>query len=53
MSGHRAFAELTRKFTPKRKALVARRVAELKAEMVLAHLRARHTSARRRTLRVR
>jgi hypothetical protein len=39
MSGRRPFAELTRKFTPKRKARVAARVAELKAEMVLAELR--------------
>jgi hypothetical protein len=39
MSGHRPFAELTRKFTPKRKARVVARVAELKAEMVLAELR--------------
>jgi transcriptional regulator with XRE-family HTH domain len=39
MSGHRPFTELTRKFTPRRKARVARRVAELKAEMVLAELR--------------
>jgi transcriptional regulator with XRE-family HTH domain len=39
MSGHRPFAELTRKFTPKRKARVAARVAELKAEMVLIELR--------------
>ncbi|HEX6000259.1 MAG TPA: XRE family transcriptional regulator [Hyphomicrobiaceae bacterium] len=39
MSGHRLFAELTRKFTPRRKASVARRVAVLKTEMVLAELR--------------
>src|SRR5262249_13480211 len=39
MSGHRPFAELTRKFPPKRRARVARRVAELKTEMVLAELR--------------
>jgi hypothetical protein len=39
MSGHRPFAELTRKLTPKRKARVAARVAELKAEMVLVELR--------------
>jgi transcriptional regulator with XRE-family HTH domain len=39
MSGHRPFAELTRKFSPKRKARVAARVAELKAEMALAELR--------------
>ena len=45
MSGHRPFSELTRKFPPKRKARVAARVAELKAEMVLAELR----QARRRS----
>jgi DNA-binding XRE family transcriptional regulator len=45
MSGHRPFAELTRKFPPKRRARVDRRVAELKAEMVLAELR----QARRRS----
>ena len=45
MSGHRPFAELTRKLSPKRKARVAARVAELKAEMVLAELR----RARRRS----
>jgi hypothetical protein len=45
MSGHRPFAELTRKFAPKRKARVAARVAELKAEMALAELR----QARRRS----
>ena len=39
MSGHRPFAELTRKFSPKRKARVAARVAQLKAEMALAELR--------------
>jgi transcriptional regulator with XRE-family HTH domain len=39
MSGHRPFAELTKNFSPKRKARVARRVAELKAEMALAELR--------------
>jgi DNA-binding XRE family transcriptional regulator len=39
MSGHRPFTELTRKLSPKRKARVAARVAELKAEMVLAELR--------------
>lgn len=39
MSGHRPFTELTRKFSAKRKARVAERVAELKAEMALAELR--------------
>jgi len=39
MSGHRPFTELTRKLSPKRKARVAARVAELKAEMALAELR--------------
>jgi len=39
MSGHRPFAGLTRKFSPKRKARVTARVAELKAEMALAELR--------------
>lgn len=39
MSGHRPFAELTNKFSPKRKARVAARVFELKAEMALAELR--------------
>jgi DNA-binding XRE family transcriptional regulator len=42
MSGHRPFAELTRKFAPKRKARVAARVVELKAEMALAELRQAH-----------
>jgi transcriptional regulator with XRE-family HTH domain len=45
MSGHRPFSDLTRKFSPKRKARVAARVAELKAEMALAELR----QARRRS----
>jgi len=39
MSGHRPFTELTRRFSAKRKARVAERVAELKAEMALAELR--------------
>ena len=39
MTGHRPFAELTAKFSPKRKARVAQRVAALKSEMVLADLR--------------
>jgi transcriptional regulator with XRE-family HTH domain len=39
MSGHRPFSELTGAFQPKRKARVAARVAELKAEMALAELR--------------
>jgi hypothetical protein len=42
MSGHRPFAELTRKFSPKRKARVAARVGDLKAEMALAELRQAH-----------
>ena len=52
MSGHRPFAELTRKFTPKRKARVAAGVAELKTEMVLAELRqARRRSQQEQSLR--
>jgi hypothetical protein len=39
VSGHRPFTELTSKFSPKRKARVALRVAELKAEIALAESR--------------
>jgi transcriptional regulator with XRE-family HTH domain len=39
MSGHRPFTELKNKFSPKRKARVAARIAELKTEMALAELR--------------
>jgi transcriptional regulator with XRE-family HTH domain len=39
MTGHHPFAELTKKFSAKRKARVAERVAEFKAEMALAELR--------------
>ncbi|HVZ36901.1 MAG TPA: XRE family transcriptional regulator [Polyangiaceae bacterium] len=39
MTGHHPFAELTKKFSAKRKARVAERVAELKSEMALAELR--------------
>jgi transcriptional regulator with XRE-family HTH domain len=39
MSGHHDFAELTKKFSARRKARVAERVAEFKAEMALAELR--------------
>jgi transcriptional regulator with XRE-family HTH domain len=39
MSGHRPFTELTKKFSAKRKARVAERIAEFKAEMALAELR--------------
>ena len=39
MTGHRPFAELTAKFSPRRKARVARRVTEIKVEMALAELR--------------
>jgi hypothetical protein len=42
MTGHRQFGELTSKFSPKRKARVAARVAELKAEMPVAGLRQAH-----------
>jgi hypothetical protein len=55
MSRHRSFTELTRNFSPKRKARVARRVAELKAEMALAELRQAHRRSqeeRTRALRV-
>ena len=39
MSGHHPFGELTKKFSTKRKARVAERVAELNTEMALAELR--------------
>jgi hypothetical protein len=39
MTGHRPFRELTAKFTRKRRARVAARVADLKGEMALAELR--------------
>lgn len=39
MTGHRPFSELIAKFPAKRKARVAARVTELKAEMALAELR--------------
>jgi transcriptional regulator with XRE-family HTH domain len=39
MTGHHPFVDLTKKFSPKRKARVAERVAELKAEMALAEVR--------------
>ena len=39
MSGGRPLTELTNKFSPRRKARVTARIAELKTEMVLAELR--------------
>jgi transcriptional regulator with XRE-family HTH domain len=39
MSGHRPFSELTARLSPRRRARVAARVAELKAGMALAELR--------------
>jgi len=39
MSGHRPFRELTKTFSPERRARVAKRVAELKTEMALHELR--------------
>jgi hypothetical protein len=39
MSGHRPFSELTKKFSPKRKARTAAKLRTLKAEMPLAELR--------------
>jgi len=39
MSGRRPLTELTNKFSPRRKARVTARIAELKTEMVLAELR--------------
>lgn len=39
MTGHRPFGELTKKFSPERKARLAAKVRALKAEMPLAELR--------------
>ena len=39
MTGHRSFGELTKKFSPARKARMAAKVSALKAEMPLAELR--------------
>ena len=39
MSGRRPFKELTKTFSPERRARVAKRVAELKTEMALHELR--------------
>jgi transcriptional regulator with XRE-family HTH domain len=39
MTGRHPFSELTKRFSAKRKARVAERVSELKAEMALAELR--------------
>jgi len=39
MTGHRSFSELTKDHTPERKARIAARVTELKAEMALHELR--------------
>src|SRR6516225_6474687 len=39
MTGHHPFGDLTEKFSPKRKARVAARVGELKAQMALAEVR--------------
>ena len=39
MTGHRSFGELTKKFSPQRKARVVAKVRALKAEMPLAELR--------------
>jgi transcriptional regulator with XRE-family HTH domain len=39
MTGHRPFSELTKKFSPERKARVATRVTEMKADMALYELR--------------
>src|SRR5436305_9257656 len=39
MTGRRSFRELTRGFSPERKAAVAARVSQLKAEMALHELR--------------
>ena len=36
MTGHRPFSELTKSFSPERKARVAARAQELKAAMALA-----------------
>jgi hypothetical protein len=39
MTGHRSFRNLTKKFSPERRARVTARVAELRTEMALAELR--------------
>jgi len=39
MTGRRPFSELTKSFTPERKARVAAKVSELKADMPLSELR--------------
>ena len=39
MTGHRPFSGLTKKFSPERKARVAQRVTEMKADMALHELR--------------
>ena len=39
MAGHRSFSDLTRGFSAERKARVAEKIAELRAEMELAELR--------------
>ena len=39
MTGHRSFKDLTKKFSPERRARVTARVAELRTEMDLAKLR--------------
>ncbi len=39
MTGHRPFSELTKDFSPERKARVAEKVGELKTEMALHELR--------------
>ena len=39
MTGHRSFKELTKSFSPERKARVAARVTQLKADMPLHELR--------------
>ena len=39
MTGHRPFKDLTKRFSPERRARVTAKVAELKTEMVLAELR--------------
>ena len=55
MTGHRPFGELTKKFSPERKARVAAKVRTLKAEMPLAELRQareRSQEALARTLKV-
>ena len=39
MTGHRPFKDLTKKFSPQRRARVTARIAELRTEMALAELR--------------